>query len=225
MFNMQARKLTFIVGYIHILTFKDQIKRIVAPYFTYDIEYGIDNEGTMQENVRLVFKKEGFIMQFNKEMSSLVYEGPIENVRKSNPHVDIFFDILGKIAKMETFNNIKYINMGVDFVGLIKKDEYEQLLVSNKFVYNPFQKFDEFATIMEFHNGNKTYRIEFGNFNEGDIEKRALSPLKTLYNKELVGKYGVMAQTRINEESNSASFSKFKDLLTDVTNVLHKYIA
>lgn len=48
---MQARKVTFIVGYIHILTFKEQIKRIVAPYFAYDIEYGIDNEGTMQENV------------------------------------------------------------------------------------------------------------------------------------------------------------------------------
>lgn len=164
-------------------------------------------------------------MQFNKEMSTLVYEGPIETVRKSNPHMDIFFDILGKIAKIDTFNSIKYVNIGVDYVGLITKDQYDQLLVSNKYVYNPNEKFDEFAVIMEFHKENKTYRLEFGNFNEGDIEKRALSPLKTLFNKELLGQYGVMAQTRINEELNSASFSKFKELIADATNVLNRYIA
>jgi hypothetical protein len=222
--EMQPRKLTFVVGYIHILTFKDQIKKIIAPYFTYDLEYGIDNEGTLQENVRLVFKKEGFILQFNKEMASLVYEGPIFNVRKNNVHVEMFLDILEKIRKMETFIKIQYQSMFIDFVGFEKPEIYNKLLESNSYIFNPFGKIKEFASIIEYEYEGKQYNLQFGNFNEGDIEKRKLSPLKTTFNQELVGKMGTMAQMQVKEDTPTVSFSKFKTLISDIENSLLKYI-
>lgn len=211
---MIIRKFTYTIGHIHILTFKDRIKEIIAPFFRYEpLEYGVDNEGTLQENVRLIFRKEGCIMQFNKESASLIYEGDIAEVKKHNPTVEIFFDIYDKITKMQGFIGVRTQNLQVDAVLIKEESEYKETLAKNNFLTIPFKNVDEFATIFEFKDAGKEYRVHFGNFTPKDIVKLNLTPLKLKFNEELEGKFGLVGQFQVGEETKSVSFSKLKDLI------------
>lgn len=224
MLDMQIRKCTYTISHIHILTFQSHIRQIISPYFSYEpLEYGIDNEGTLNENIRIIFRNDGFLMQFNKETATLMYEGPISEVRKSNAVVDIFFDIYQKIKGIDGFVKTTAHTMEADFVGFTNKQNHDESLVANKLVTIPFPNVSEYASIMEMSQNDSTIRLQFGNYNEKDILKYNLSPLKTAYNEALKGNYGYIAQIRVTEETIAPSFSKYKSLIAEAATTLGTY--
>jgi len=223
---MKIRKFTYTIAHIHVLTFKDHIKAIIAPYFAYEpLEYGVDNEGTLQENVRLIFRNAGFIMQFNKELATLLYEGDIMEVKKHNPVIDIFFEIYEKIKKIDGFVKVKSHNLSTDSIKLFEKTDYLTLLENNKYLWNPYKNVEEFATILEFQKEGKYYRLQFGNYNEKDIAKLNLLPLKVNYNKDMFGSFGLLGQLLIREDVTTPTFTKLKTLIIDTENTLNQYLA
>lgn len=222
---MKVRKLQYAIDYIHILTFREQYKSLIAPYFDYDrLEYAIDNENTLNEFARLIFPIEGFAIQVKKEGVAFVYEGDISLVRKSNPILDIFFDIYINITKFENYSKTVRHRMTIDTVAFKTEEEVNASLESNSYLKNPFGKLKEFATVFVFDKNNKEYKLQFGNYHEGDIKKHDLSPLKTEYNKELFDKHGFMCQTTVVEPSNTANFTKFKSLITDIEEITNLYL-
>jgi len=221
---MIPRKLIYIVDYIHILTFQSHIRAIVAPYFDYEpLEYGVDNEGTLDEGIRLIFRSEGFIFNFRKDSCSFVFEGDVALVKKANPQLEIFFNIYEKIKSIESFIKTKKHRLVVDSVQF--EDDISKLLsIENKYLKNPFGKIAEFATIFVFDKDDKKIKLQFGNYSEADISKYKLSPLGTNYNKELMGKIGIMNQITIEEEVKNSNFSKFKELLAASQAISFEYI-
>lgn len=222
---MSIRKITYSTHYTHVLTFLEHYKSIIAPYFRYEpLEYGIDNESSYLVNIRLIFRVEGFILQFNKESATLIYEGDVADVKKSNPIIDIFFEIMEKIKKIDGFIRIINSRLIVDSVIVTSKERYTSLLETNKFVLNPFGKLDEFAVVYEYKKDDKMYKFEIGNFNDQDIIKRNLSPIQSQYNKDLLDKYGIISQMTIVENSSTINHSKFKSLLAESENISITYL-
>jgi len=222
---MEIRKLQYSISHIHILTFTDHIKPIIAPYFTYEpLEYGIDNENSLNQNVRLVFRKEGFIMQFNKEAAILLFEGDVQEVKRQNPIVNMFFDIYEKIKKIDGFIKIKNHAITTDAVKLLDKDEYALVLDKNKYLTNPFKNVHDFASVLEFKEEAKRYRLQFGNYEPKDIAKHNLLPLKVEYNDDLQKGVGLLAQLQIVEDVSTSNFSKFKGLINDAEDIYNRYL-
>ncbi len=221
---MNIRKITYTVGHIHILTFSKYFKSILAPYFSYEpLEYGIDNDGSIHENARLVFRESGFILQFNKEVATLIYEGDVAEVKKHNPIIDIFFDIYEKVTKIDGFIKTKNNKIIIDFIEIYDPVKYAQLLEQNKYFPNVFGNLNEFALIHEFKKADKDCRFQLGNFTEKDIHKSNLSSLNTKFNRDLFGNVGLMIQISVNEKTSSPSFSKFKSLIKDAEQILAQF--
>lgn len=221
---MKIRKIIYTINHIHILTFKDQYKPIIAHYFNYEsLRYRIDDENTIHESIRLDFPNEGFILMYKKDAAMLLYEGDIALVKKSNPVVEIFFDIYEKIKKFEGFVRTTKHNLEINAVDLDKKELVDEQLETNIFLKNPFGKLDEYGTIYEFVRNEKKYRFRYGNFNKLDIQKFELSPLKTDYNKELFDAVGFMSQVIIEELTTTSTLSKFKGLINEGEGMINLY--
>jgi hypothetical protein len=221
---MKIRKIVYNIDYIHVLTFKEHYKAIIGPYFEYEpLEYGIDNEGTMNESIRLIFKNEGFILQFRKEGILMLFEGDISEVKRNNAVVDVFFDIYEKIKKIDGFCKTKRHRIVIDAVTIDEKTIVEPQLENNMYLKNPFGKLEEFGTILQFERDSKKCKLHFGNYLEKDIKQYNLTPLNTEYNKDLIGNVGFMCQTTVGEEITNSSFSKFKSLLKEGEDIIHLY--
>lgn len=219
---MTIRKITYNISYIHILTFREHYKSIIAPYFEYEpLRYGIDDENTRNESIRLIFENEGFIIHAKKEGLLFMYEGEISDVKKNNPIIDIFFEIFEKIKNIDGFAKTKRHELITDAVAIVEEEAIHNY---PNYLYNPFGKLKEYATIFEFEKEAKKIRFQFGNFSDSDIKKQNISPLNTDFNKELIGKIGLMCQVNIKEDITNSSFTKFKNVLKESETIIENYI-
>jgi hypothetical protein len=223
--SMQIRKLVYSIGYIHILHFSKYYREIIAPYFSYEpLEYGIANENTMDEAVKLTFRNEGFEFLFQKNGATLWYEGDSANLKRSNAQIDIFFEIHEKIKKIPGFAKIK--NHRIVLIGVEVKEpaEVESLLENNPMVKNPFGKLDEVAAVYEFTKDTQKIRLQIGNFSEKDIVKYSLATISRDYNNELKDKVGLMGQLTIQEPISETSYSRFKTFLKEGESIYDNYL-
>lgn len=223
---MTPRKFVYNIDYIHILSFREQYKAAISPYFAYDkIEYSIENENTILESIRLIFRAEGFVLQFRKEGITLLYEGDISIVKKKNPVVDIFFEIFERIKKFDGFIKTTRHKIVLDSVEIIDDEELvNKELKNNTFLKNPFTDLNDFSCVYEFLKEDKKCIFEFGIYNERDIKRYDLSPLRTDYNSDLSkGKTGFMCRTTVELESDVISYSKFKNLIEDSENIIQQF--
>jgi hypothetical protein len=205
---MKIRKIAYQIGYVHILTFKENYKIIFAPYFGYvGIEYAIDKENTIHETIKLVFKSSGIIMQFDKESAILIYEGEVADVRKQNPVVEIFFEILEKIKAIIGFTRIAHHRIEIGLVDLLEEEKVNQFLTKNNYIVNPFDKLNELTIALEFTKEDKQYALQFGNFSD------------SFFNESTNYVYGIMdfygSTPPVNQISLALSvFSSLKSLTT-----------
>ncbi len=223
---MTIRKLQYAIDYIHVLTFKDHLKQLMAPYFDYDhLEYAVDNENTINEAGRLIFKNEGFAMQFKKDGVALVYEGDVSAVKRSgNPVLEIFFKIFSDITRLPHYSRTTRHRITVDGVEILEKKHAEEIMSKNNFLTNPFVALDEFAAILIFKQEQKEVKLQLGNYSDKDIKKYDLTPFNTIFNKAIIGAKGLMCQLTVQEEISSGSFSKFKELLSFAELLMKKYL-
>lgn len=222
---MKIRKVGYNIDFVHVITFKEHYREIVAPYFNFDnLQYGIDNENTLHESIRLIFKNEGFTLQFRMDGATLIYEGDVALLRKQNAVTEIFLDIVDKIKKIPGFSKVSRHKITLNFVDVLSKEEVDEILKKNKYLINPFGELEEFATVYEFNsNGNKC-RLQFGNYTYADVEKYDLTPFKSEYNSDLTKEaVGLMAQLTMVEDIASPSMSKLKNLIEESDKLLAKY--
>ena len=221
---MKVRKVVFNIDYLHLIAFPNYYKEIIAPYFSFDnLQYGIDNYNTIHESARLIFPNEGFALQFRKEGVTMMYEGDISEIKKTNPVVDIFFDIYEKIKKIPGYSKSVRHKIAIDCVDIIDK-EFSLDEIAGKYLKNPYKELKEFGTVFEFPSNEKDYTLKFGNYTEKDIQKFDLSPLKVKFNSDLTGGKGIMCQVTILQLTTTSSFSKFKELLKEAEDVVNTYL-
>jgi hypothetical protein len=222
---MEIRRVQYGVDYIHILTFREEYKQILLPYFGFDgLRYGIDNENTINESIRLVFPNESIVLSVRKDGITLFFDGNHKELLNQNGISKIFWEIYDKIKMMQGFKNPTQHTLVCHAVKILEKEEVEDILVNNKyFTLNPFGKLNEFGCNYEYSKDSRQYKFQFGNYSEKDIKKHELRFLDSVFNDDLKGGVGLMAKCEIIEKSSSPNFSKFKSLISNTERILAEY--
>ncbi|MEQ9468024.1 MAG: hypothetical protein RLN88_11470 [Ekhidna sp.] len=58
---MKTRKVVYNISYYHILTFSQEYRFALAPFFKLpNLQYGFENQDTFEEGLRLIFKNDHF---------------------------------------------------------------------------------------------------------------------------------------------------------------------
>ena len=222
---MKIRRVQYNIDYSHIITFKEEYKSAVLPYFGFDnLKYGIDNENTINESIRLIFTVENIALFIRKEGITFLYEGDHNDLKNQSGVIKFFWDVYEKIKLFNGYKRTTKHSLIVNAVEVLSKEASEQIL--NKcpyFTVNPFGKLDDFSCTYENKREEKTYKFVFGGYSEKDIKTYDLTPFKTDYNKELIGSVGLMCRSEIFEETKSPSFTKFKSLLSETEGIISSY--
>jgi len=222
---MKIRRIQYNIDYTHILTFREEYRQAVLPYFGFEnLRYGIDNENTINESIRLIFMTETIALFIRKEGITFLFEGDIADLKNQTGVIKFFWDIYEKIKNFKGYKKTNRHSLIVHAVEIMEKDKVDSILSDCPyFKLNPFGKLDEFATIYDFKNNEKSYKFHFGNYSEKDIKMHDLSPFKTEFNKELFGNLGLMCKLDVFEDCKATSFSKFKSLLSDAEGIISSY--
>jgi len=222
---MSIRRLQYNIDYIHILTFKEEYKSLVIPYFGFKgLRYAIDNENTIHESIRLVFPIECLALNIRKEGITFIYEGEVEQAKKTNGVLKIYWDLFEKIKSLNGFKKTTRHTIISHDVEILEPEKVETLMQNNKFLkINPFGKLDEFACAYEYSKDNLNIKFEFGNYSSKDITKHDLSPFKTDFNNDLIDGVGLITRIEIKEDTIAPTFSKFKSLLSKTESIISSY--
>jgi hypothetical protein len=222
---MKIRRVQFNIGFIHILTFREEYKDLFSPYFKFDkLKYAIDNENTIHEAIRLIFPTENIIVNARKDGITFFFEGDVNELKNQNGIIKIYWDLYEGIRKFKAFHKAINHNLVIHAVDIKEPSEIKTILEKNPyFTINPFGKLNEFACVYEYDKENLKCKFSFGNYTPDDINKHDLMPFKTKFNEELINGTGLISRIELTEETLSPSFTKFKTLLTNVENILNSY--
>jgi hypothetical protein len=221
---MKIRKINYTINYIHIITFNQYYRNIIAPYFSYEnMSYAIDNENTIHESARLVFKNEGALIELKKENISFVYEGDVSEIKKAHPILEHFFSLYEKLKTINGYTKTIRHQIVISAVDIIKKSEYESIMAQNDFIKNPFGKLSDFGITFDFLKEELTFRFHSGSFSENDIQKYSLTPFRVEYNEDLMDNHGLMCQVTAQERISTSNFSRFKNLLKEGEIIISTY--
>ena len=212
---MKIRRLLYQIDYYHILTFKDQYQDIVNSYFPFEnLEYAIDNENSINEQCRLIFKRENIAIVLSKQSLVFLFEGDVSDLKNQNGAIKIFWEIYEKIKGFKNYTKSTKHTILANAVDIKSEEIVNGILDNNKyFTINPFGKIEEFSCNYEFKEKEIAVKFSFGNYTEKDILKQDLIPFKTKFNEDLVNNVGLMSRIEVSEFEKIPSFSKFKTLL------------
>jgi len=223
---MKTRIIQYNLDYVHILSFREEYKNAVIPYFGLDnLRYGIDNENTINESIRLLYNQEHMAIAFRKEGLTIVYEGEEKDLKNQNGVMKLFWDLFERAQKFKGFRKTVKHSVILKAVEIMDKDKMVDILKNPKyFNVNPFGQMSDFGCIYEFNNNDRFCKFEFGNYSEKDIETHDLSPFRTTENSDLFdGNTGLMCHAEVREDLNNITFSKFKSLLNEAEDIIKRY--
>jgi hypothetical protein len=213
---MSIRRLHLQIDYIHILTFKDEYKSVVIPYFGFDnLEYGIDNENTIHEGIRLIFKNEYMTFILRKEAIALIFDGDARELKNQNGPIKFFWEMYEKIKTFRGYRKTTRMVLITHAVDIRPPEEVASLLKDNPYLKkNPFGQLDEFACVYEFNSDEIKYKLQFGNYSKKDLRLHELRPFKNPFNDDLLDNVGTMGRLELTANEGNPTFGKFKSLLT-----------
>ncbi len=222
---MKIRRIQYNIDYVHILTFKEEYKQAVIPYFGFDnLRYGIDNENTINESIRLIFASDFMALFIRKDGLTIIYDGADSDLKNQNGIMKFFWEIYERIKNFQGYKKTTRHSIIAHAVDLTEKKLIEKSLNNNDyFSINPFGKLTEFGCNYEFKKDDKDYKFQFGNFSEKDIKVHDLRSLGSEYNKDLVDGLGFMCRVEIFDKCSTPNFSKFKALLSNAEHLISSY--
>ena len=222
---MEIRRVQYSIDYVHIITFREEYKQVVIPYFGFDnLRYGIDNENTINESIRLIFPADYMALSIRKDGLTLFYDGTQKDLLDQNGIMKFFWEIYEKIKNFQGYKKSTRHTLISHAVQLTEKEEVDTCLGNNKYLtINPFGKLNEFACTYEFEKDIREYKFQFGNYSEKDLKKHELRFLGSEYNKDLVDGLGFMSRVEITEKCATPNFSKFKSLLSNTEHIISAY--
>jgi hypothetical protein len=205
---MKIRRIQYNIYYTHILTFKEDYKKLASPFFAYDnVQYAIENAGTLNEGIRLIFNDFFSLIQFRKDGISIVCEGDFAQLSGNGEGIiHEFFSLYEHTSKLECFGKtIKHelIVRSVDIKEVIDISKYLPI--------NPVKEpLIDFACVYHFNYKDYETYVTTGNFVQTDITRYELSLFNTERNKDLKdAENGKMIEVKISSSETSPDISKF----------------
>lgn len=230
---MKIRRVQYDVEFSHILTFQEEYRSKIASVFTeHKLRYGLENTGTIDESIKLVFTDLTLIVHCSKGALRMVYEGdPRDFIRGGSPQWDVFMEIFNSIKQISGFGYLTRHSLQAIAVKVLEKEEVpcelnEGSLSSSKYIkFSPYQNYNEFGLIYENVNvQNEDFsKITFGNYSFSDIQKFDITPFESEYNEDLFTNVGYMADAIIKRPFSSFSKTSFKDILKEVEDLISKF--
>lgn len=206
---MKVRRVQYNIHYGHVLTFRNDYKKIISPYIALpNVQYAIENINTMNESGRLVFQDLNSIIQCRKDGITLVVEGDLKDAMAEHGAIHEFFAMYESITKLECFSKTLRHDIlvnSVDTTRTLESTEYIKV--------NPFNNLIDFA--VTYHFEYKKYDVHFsiGNFVQSDIQKFDLTPFKSTHNADLKeAKIGITTESRVAAKETTPDFFKFKSI-------------
>ena len=212
---MSIRRIQYQITYVHILTFRDEYKIAVNPYFIFDnVEYGVANENTLDEEITLIFRNEHIAFILRKDSITFLYEGDVKDLKDQNGVIRFYWELYDKIKKFNGYNKTVSHQLISNAVIVQDEEKNKSLLSNNEYLaINHFGKLDDFACTYQLSRGNLFTKLQLGGFSRKDIKNYDLSPFRTEYNRDLFTNVGIMGRLELSEPEKSPTFSKFKSLL------------
>jgi len=131
---MKIRRIQYSIDYIHILTFREEYKEAVVPYFAFEgLEYAIDFENTINESIRLIFKRENFAIILKKEQITFIYEGDVNNLKIAEGVISTFWEIYNKIAKFRGYKRSVQHTIIANAVDILEAEKNTLILDNNSY--------------------------------------------------------------------------------------------
>ena len=222
---MSIRRFQYQIDYVHILTFKEQYKDAVTPYFPFEkVEYSVDNENTIHESIRLIFKADNMAIVLNKQSIVILFEGDLIELKNQNGPIKIFWEIYERIKNFKNYTKTARHTILAQSVVIKTEKEINDILENNPYLNNnPIGKLDEFLCAYEFQQNDISYKFQFGNYTNKDIKKQDLMPFKTEFNKDLIDNVGIMGRIEATEKEEHPTFGKFKSFLSKTEKILLKF--
>ena len=222
---MEIRRIQYNIDYVHIITFKDEYKKAVIPYFGFEnLKYGIDNENTINESIRLIFASDYMALFIRNDGLTIIYDGSQKDLKNQNGVIKFFWEIYERIKTFNGYKKSTRHSIISHAVHLTEKDIVEKSLNNNEYLnINPFGKLTDFGCVYEFEKEDKEYKFQFGNYSEKDLKKHDLRPLGSEFNKDLNDGLGFMCRIEIIEKCTNPSFSKFKALLSNTEQIISSF--
>jgi len=213
------------IDYIHILSFREEYKKAVIPYFGFEnLRYGIENENTINESIKLIFPLESIAIIIKKEGISCIFEGEVQELKRQQGIMHPFWEIYDKIKDFAGYRKTTRQSIICHAVELYEEDKMNKIFSKNPYLTkNPFGKLKEFGCNYEYGDKEKYHLFSFGNYSEQDIKKYELRPFESDSTTELVGAVGLMCKTEIRERNNTVSYSKFKTILSEAERIISSY--
>lgn len=209
----------FEVRYSHILNFSTVVKDVLSPYLRLVTSFKISNQGLLEENIKLLFEDDAYAIDVRWDKIIFTAENDINRFNDENSPISIFFEILDKLGKKESFGMITncvfmavMVNISEEKHEKILKDFKGQYLNSNtdKFFTEP----DDIAIVLEKQENDRLTSITIGPYSPKDIPRRNLIPFKSqeLFIK-LAEKNGIMMEMKVFENNKNINFKYFKELI------------
>lgn len=208
---MKIRRIQYNLGYNHVISFNDDYKSIVSPYFGWDnIQYSVENFATPDESIKLIFKDFNSIIHCRKDGITIMVEDDVDTIKGDAGLMQEFFNIYEKIKGLPNFSKIHQHDLLVYAVDVDKKGEIDDYIS-----YNPLSEdISDFACTYTFERKGVDIKFTIGGFINDDIKKYDLMPFKTSKNDDLLdAKDGTMCELKATEKITDVSFGKFKTLL------------
>lgn len=211
---MLIRKIQYNINYSHILTFKDDYKKITAPYFGWNkVRYSIEQMNTIHESLKLIFTEFNTVMHFRKDGITIMFEGSDTNFLSDSSLIKEFFVMYESITHLECYSKTTRHDLIVYAVDTSNPVNDKDFIKKNPIP----EKLIEFACIYHYKLDNYDINLSFGNFISNDIEKYDIAPFKTKFNEDLFGaENGKMCEVRLLYEDIKPSLSKLKKIIYDI---------
>lgn len=154
-------RIVFELKYDFMLDFAQSYPSLLGPFVRLAKTLSILNEGKLNETLRLDFVEDKFRIEVGPENMILVTEGecPLPLFAHATAPGKIFFEILEKLRKEETFGNFKHLLLLMECFLEIEGEKEE--------IVEKLQSSYLNANLLQPKNSPRAFDLNFG-FNQGD---------------------------------------------------------
>lgn len=226
---MKTLKVQLEVRYKPLINFNEVYTKFVVPHLRLATEYRLHDKGTTDENLTIIYRDEGVVINFRNDRLAFIIDDKQENFFSANGPLYHFLGILDKLKVADEF--IKIDNIMISEWSLFEIDKsFNDILSSfkNKNFHSASAitfdslPIDDTSITINFKGAKEVCRIIYGPYNaKEDISIHSLvSPRRnSKYFEEFKG---VLSQAIVFEQTDICDLETFRKLDKKIFNYLRQ---
>ena len=222
---METIKIVYMIQYYHVLTFSNEYRKKMARFFSMpNLRYGIDEQGTLNETIRLIFNNEKVGFRINKETAMMTFSGSLDKFKAEKGMLDTFFDVFKAVSSIDGFQGVISHELHSYSVLLDKEIvEFESIDKSQLIKPSISGKLEDFAIILDVLNDTMKVSANIGNYRPKDITTFDLLPFDPV-NEDMQTKTGYLIELKIKQSVTDLDRNNMRKLLSTTKSYLKEIL-